>query len=60
MKMIEGLDDCLEDLFKHYEKDGITANADSSLLFSRFLNLRTIEGLEYFELKGHFFDMCRY
>lgn len=27
MKMIEGLDDCLEDLFKHYEKDGITANS---------------------------------
>lgn len=25
--MIEGLDDCLEDLFKHYEKDGITANS---------------------------------
>lgn len=27
MKLIEGLDDCLEDLFKYYEKDGITANS---------------------------------
>jgi len=45
-------------------KDGITANADSSLLFSRFLNLRTIEGLEYFDTSNvtnmaSMFSSCR-